>query len=336
MGKFSFKDKLKEEVVFDSGIRGKRILLYGCNDTGKTFQACHFPHPFLIETEAGGSGVNCPKEDCTERWSKFTDIVDDLVKNADDYKDELQTVIIDTAENLVKLSERAVCNTFGVRDLSEITGKQNGYNICRTDFQLQINRLTAKRYAVIFIAHEETIDMTDEVTGETYKFIQPKGTSNEKSSMRMLRDLCDYCIYCRPNGIDKETYETINSTAICKRTKNVFARSRFAIKTIVNPFTAENLILAIEDSVKKSAEQEGAKVGEIKETEKYTKKDYLEIIKPYVTKLWGVCQDDVTQIIECELGEGRKVSDATDDELVALDNIYNNLVTKATLLGIDV
>ena len=84
----------------------------------------------------------------------------------------------------------------------------------------------------------------------------------------------------------------------------LIARSRFAIKTIVNPFTAENLISAIEDSVKKSAEQEGAKVGEIKETEKYTKKDYLEIIKPYVTKLWGVCQEDVTRIIECELGEG--------------------------------
>ena len=105
----------------------------------------------------------------------------------------------------------------GVRKKREVDDSNSSEEtICRTDFQLQINRLTAKRYTVIFISHEETIDMTDEVTGEVYKFIQPKGTSNEKSSMRMLRDLCDYCIYCRPNGIDKETYETINSTAICK------------------------------------------------------------------------------------------------------------------------
>lgn len=336
MAKFSFKDKLKEEVKFDDGIRGKKIVIYGCNDTGKTFQACHLPHSFLVMTESGGSAVNCPKEDCTEKWSHFKEIVDDLVKNAEEYQEDLQTVVIDTAENLVKLSERAVCSQFGVRDLSEITGKQNGYNICRNDFQMQINRLTSKQYTVVFIAHEETIEMTDEVSGETYNFVQPKGTSNEKSSMRMLRDLCDFCIYCRPNGIDKETYETIPSTAICKRTKNVFARSRFAIQTLINPFTAENLVKAIEDAVRKSAEMEGAEIGKSVQKQDYTKDDYLELIKPYMTKLWGICQDDVASIVEYELGEGRKVSDATDDELVALDNIYNNLVTKATLLGIQV
>ncbi len=336
MAKFNFKDKLKEEVKFDDGIRGKKIILYGCNDTGKTFQACHLPKPFLIMTEAGGSAVNCPKEDCTEKWSKFKEICDDLVKNAEEYETDLQTIVIDTAENLVKLSERAVCNEFGVRDLSEIQGKQNGYNLCRNDFQMQINRLTAKKYTVVFIAHEETVEMTDEVSGDTYVFYQPKGTSNEKSSMRMLRDLCDYCIYLRPNGIDKDTYETIPSTAICKRTKNVFARSRFAIQTLINPFTADNLVEAIEKSVRKSAEMEGAEIG-VSETKKdYTKEDYIELISPYMKKLWSICPSDVASIVECELGEKRKVTDATDDEIVALDNIYNNLVTKATLLAIEV
>lgn len=338
MAKFSFADKLKEEVKFDDGIKGKKILIYGCNDTGKTYQSCHLPSPFLIMTESGGSAVNCPKEDCTEKWSKFKDICEDLVKNAKEYqsKEMLQTVIIDTAENLVKLSERATCNEFGVRDLSEITGKQNGYNICRNDFQMQINKLTAKGYTVVFISHEEKVEMTDEVSGETYDFYQPKGTSNEKSSMRMLRDLCDYCIYLRPNGIDKETYETILSTGICKRTRNVFARSRFAIQTLINPFTAENLIKAIEDSVRKSAEMEGAMIGATEQNKSYTKDDYLEIIKPYVDALFPVCGEDVNYIVEMELGEGRKISSATDKELTALDNIYNNLVTKATLLGIEV
>lgn len=336
MAKFSFKEKIKEEVKFDDGIRGKKIVLYGCNDVGKTYQACHFPKPFLIMTEAGGSAVNCPKEDCTEKWSKFKEIVDDLCKNAEDYEEILQTVIIDTAENLVKLSERAVCNEFGVRDLSEITGKQNGYNICRTDFQMQINRLTAKRYTVIFISHEETIEMEDEISGEEYNFVQPKGSSNEKSSLRLIRDMCDFCVYLRPNGIDKETYETIPSTAICKRTRNVFARSRFDIQTIVDPFTADNLVKAIEDAVKKSAKNEKAKIGKVQEKKKETKEDYFEKIKPYMTELWNVDQDFVSGVLEQELGEGRKLSSATDKELVALDNIYNQLVTKATLLGIEI
>ena len=64
--------------------------------------------------------------------------------------------------------------------------------------------------------------------------------------------------------------------------------------------------------------------------------DYLELIKPYVEKLFVVCKDDVNIIVSEELGDGRKISSATDDELIKLDNIYNRLVTKATLLGIEV
>lgn len=336
MARVSFLDALNSENLFDDGIKGKKILVYGTNDGGKTYQTAHFPKPYLVMTEAGGGAVNIPKVDCTDKWSQFKDVVDDVCKNVDSYKDKLQTIIIDTAENLVELSERAICNEFGVRDLSEITGKQNGYNLARKDFKAQINRLTSKGYTVIFIAHEETVDLTDEVTGEVYPFVQPKGTSNEKSSMRMLRDLVDFCIYTKVNGIDPETFETIPSTAVCKRTKNVFARSRFAIDTIVNPFTAENIIDAMERAVKKSAEMEGAEIGYVAPKKAETKEDYFEKIKPYCAKLLKVCKEEVNNIVESELGVGRKITSATDDELVALDNIYNNLVTKATMLGVEV
>lgn len=335
---FNFDNLLAEEVTFDSGMQGKKIMVYGVNDTGKTKQLTKLEKPLLIMTESGGSAVNCPKVACDD-WRTFKEIVDDMTnkKNFADRFEKCKTLLIDTSENLVNQSERAVCNQFGVRDLSEITGKQNGYKICRTDFEMQINRLTSKGYCVVFIAHEERVELEDEVSGEPYTFIQPKGTSNEKSSMRMLRDLCDYCIYLRPNGIDKETYETIPSTAICRRTKNVFARSRFNIQTFIDPFTADGLIEAVEMSVKKSAEEENVAIAEYTNKKKeYTKEDYFEIIKPYVDRLFEVCGDDVIAIVETQLGEGKKITDATDDQLILLDNIYNNLVTKATLLGIEI
>ena len=334
---FNFEDLVKEEVTFDSGMQGKKLMVYGVNDTGKTKQLTKLDRPFLIMTESGGSAVNCPKVPCDD-WRTFKEIIDDMTnkKNFEKRFEVCRTIIIDTAENLVNESERSVCAQFGVRDLSEIQGRQNGYKIARTDFEMQINRLTSKGYCVVFIAHEEKVEMLDEISGETYMFVQPKGTSNEKSSMRMLRDLCDYCIYLRPNGIDKETYETIPSTAICRRTKNVFARSRFNIQTFIEPFTADGLIEAVEKSVIKSAEEENVAISKYTNKKKsYTKEDYFDIIKPYVERLFEVCGDEVVNIIEAQLGENRKVTDATDDELVALDNIYNNLVTKATLLGIE-
>lgn len=334
---FSLDNLLKEEVKFETGIKGKKILLYGCNDVGKTKQMSKMPKPFLIMTEAGGSAVSCLKEAC-DTWGHFKEIVDDLTssKNLEKRKEQIETIIIDTAENLVAQSERSVCNQFGVRDLSEIQGRQNGYKIARTDFEQQINKLASKGYCVVFIAHEERVEFEDEVSGETYTFVQPKGTSNEKSSMRMLRDLTDFCIYLRPNGIDKETYKTIPSTAICRRTKNVFARSRFDIQTFIDPFTANGLIDAIDKAVENSAKEENVEITDyVERKNKYTKEDYVEIITPYVQKLWEVCADEVTSIIEAQLGEGRRISEAKDTELVALDNIYNNLVTKATLLGIE-
>lgn len=326
------------EDAFMSGMEGKKIMIYGVNDTGKTKQLTKLDRPLLLMTESGGSAVKCRKLPVS-KWSKFKEIVESLTteKTFEQMYESYRTILVDTGENLVDLSEKAVCNEFGVRDLSEISGKQNGYKIARTDFQMQINKLTSVGYTVVFICHEEKVEMEDEVTGETYNFIQPKGTSNEKSSMRMLRDLCDFCIYLRPNGIDPQTYETIPSTAICKRTKNVFARSRFAIQTFIDPFTAQGLIDAIEKAVEKSAEEEDAEIEKYKLVkDDYTKDDYLEIIKPYVDALFPVCGEDVNYIVEMELGEGRKISSATDKELTALDNIYNNLVTKATLLGIEV
>lgn len=326
------------EDAFMSGIEGKKIMIYGVNDTGKTKQLTKLDRPLLLMTESGGSAVKCRKLPVS-KWSKFKEIVESLTaeKTFEQMYEAYRTILVDTGENLVDLSEKAVCNEFGVRDLSEINGKQNGYKIARTDFQMQINKLTSVGYTVVFICHEEKVEMEDEVTGETYNFIQPKGTSNEKSSMRMLRDLCDFCIYLRPNGIDPQTYETIPSTAICKRTKNVFARSRFAIQTFIDPFTAQGLIDAIEKAVEKSAEEEDAEIEKYRLIkDDYTKDDYLEIIKPYVDALFPVCGEDVNYIVEMELGEGRKISSATDKELTSLDNIYNNLVTKATLLGIEV
>lgn len=325
-----------EEDSFMSGMEGKKIMVYGVNDTGKTKQLTKLDRPLLLMTESGGSAVRCKKV-AVNTWSKFKEITDMLSKESTFEKmyEAYRTILVDTGENLVELSERATSSQFGVRDLSEITGKQNGYKIARSDFAMQINKLTSLGYCVIFICHEEKVEMEDEVTGETYEFIQPKGTSNEKSSMRMLRDLCDFCIYLKPNGINPETHETIPSTAICKRTKHVFARSRFAIQTFINPFTAKGLTDAIDLAVQKSAEEEGAEIQAYKrDTSGYGLEDYFSIIKPYVKKLNPICGDDIVAIVEEQLGAGRKITSATEDEIVALDVIYNNLVTKACLLGI--
>lgn len=324
-----------EETGMVGSLEGQKILLYSGNNLGKTYQSTRLPKPLLLMTEAGGNAVRCPKVAVT-RWSVFKDLVNQLTsdKNIEQMREKYQTIIIDTLQNAVELAEQAICTEFSVRDLSEITGKQNGYSLYRKDFKTQINRLCSCGYTVVFIDHEETVELEDELTGDKYSFTQPKGSGNIKSSTRFIRDLCDFCIYLKSNGID-ENGDTIPSTGICKQTKRVFARSRYAIQTFINPFTAKNLEEAIIKAIEKSAEEEGATLSGWKpDTTNYTSEDWIGMIAPYFKAIHKKYPEKAQDIVESELGVGAKVSKATDDNLTELENIYNQMVTFACDQGI--
>lgn len=327
-----------EEDSVSYGLEGLKILIYGKNTLGKTPQSMKFPKPLLIMGESGGSALKGFKVK-TNSKKDFVDTIMQLTneKTFPKMKEKFQTIVIDTIEDIIELYETALAREFGVRDVGEIQklekGNPNGYSVYRKEFKQHINMLTSCGYTVIFIAHEETVEI--ERDGKTVNFIQPKGSKGDKSASRFIRDLCDFRFYIKSNGVDKETKKTIMSTAWCVETDEFYAGSRFSIQSFVNPFTAENLIEAIEKAQKKSAEEQDSDLKEFKvETNNYTKEDYFEIIKPYVIKLNKLYPELVIEIIESQLGEGVKVSQATDEQLIELETIYTRLVNLACERGI--
>lgn len=347
MAKINLRELKPEPIV--KSLKGQKIYLYGSNDTGKTFQSAKLPKPLLLMTEPGGNAVACPKQTVT-KWAIFKDIVSQLTSERVDKSDKdgrfewetmqdlFLTIIIDTVDNLVDEAEKSVCQEFGVRDLSEIDKSEaNGWAIYRKDFKTQIDRLCQFGYTVVFIGHEE-VETRDEngnkVTKKTkggtyYEFVQPKGSGNEKSSTRFVRDMCDFCMYLRPNGID-ENGMTIPSTAICKETKFSFGRSRYAIQTYIDPFNAANLQDAIFAAIEKTAKDEGASLcGWEKKDTSLKAQDWIDMIKPYMQAIFTKSPEFVQAVVEEELGAGKKVSAATDEDVTQLENIYNKLVTFA-------
>jgi hypothetical protein len=347
MAKINLRELKPEPIV--KSLKGQKIYLYGSNDTGKTFQSAKLPKPLLLMTEPGGNAVACPKQTVT-KWAIFKDIVSQLTSERVDKNDKdgrfewetmqdlFLTIIIDTVDNLVDEAEKSVCQEFGVRDLSEIDKSEaNGWAIYRKDFKTQIDRLCQFGYTVVFIGHEE-VETRDEngntVTKKTkggtyYEFVQPKGSGNEKSSTRFVRDMCDFCMYLRPNGID-ENGVTIPSTAICKETKFSFGRSRYAIQTYIDPFNAVNLQDAIFAAIEKTAKDEGASLcGWEKKDTSLKAQDWIDMIKPYMQAIFTKSPEFVQAVVEEELGTGKKVSAATDEDVTQLENIYNKLVTFA-------
>lgn len=324
-----------EETGMNGSLAGQKALLYGGNSLGKTFQASKMPKPLLLMTEAGANGVKCKKLP-VNKWATFKDVVKQLTdeKTLDQMKEQYFTIIIDTLENLVSLSEQAVCSEFGVRDLSEITGKQNGYSIYRKDFKSQVNKLCSCGYFVLFIDHEEIVELEDPITGEKYNFVQPKGSGNIKSSTRFVRDMCDFTFFVHGGETD-ENGDAIPSSLLCKQTRHAFARSRYAIQTFVKPFTAKNMEDAIIKAIEKSASDEGANLSDWKpDTSDYTAQDWIDMISPYYKAIYKKDSEKAKAIVENELGAGAKVSKATDEQKMELENIYNQMVTHACDMGL--
>ena len=66
----------------------------------------------------------------------------------------------------------------------------------------------------------------------------------------------------------------------------------------------------------------------------YTKEDWINMIQPYFKAIHKKYPEKVKEIVACELGEGGKISQATDEQLMELENIYNQLVSYACEFGI--
>lgn len=334
MAKMVLLDLEQDDVV--GSLDGLVTVIVGDNNTGKTFNATKFEKPLLLMSEYGGRGVKCHKIPCTS-WAIFLDVVKQLTdpKTLPEMQSKFKTIIVDTLSNLVAYNELATSQSFGVTDLSEITGKQNGYKISRTNFAMAINKLVSVGYHVVFIDHTEVITQKDELTGEDIEFIIPKGSNNEKSSARLIRDMADVVAYVKANPYDTENMKEVPSSLIFKRTKHVFARSRFSDLPLMIPvFTAESFKETVLNAIESRAELEGSGISDFARSQERTKEEWFNEIKPLMVKVHGSYPDKAVEITETYLGQGRKITSATDDESKKLESIYNDLLGFVIQMGL--
>lgn len=326
------------DTSMTSGIKGQKILVYGSNSVGKSLQASKMPKPLMLLTEAGGNACNCAKVNIRS-WNDFINVVQQLTSNYEKASKQFQTIIIDTSDALISLAESFVCRKYGCSTVGEVQGVTdsiNGYLYARGLFKQQIDLLTSFDYTVMFNSHEVYDEKyIDALTGNVVTKIIPHGSDKPKSSHRYLRDLCDFTFFIEPQGLD-ENGNVIMSKALCKETKNVFARSRYSgVQTFIEPYTAENLIKAIENGIKRTADDEGMKlVSKRKVDEQMTKEDWFALIEPYIKKCFKTAPDFVKKILSENLGEGKKLTSATDEQINKLENIYNDLVDYCCINGI--
>lgn len=327
MAKVNLLELEAENVV--GTLKGLVEVWAGSNNVGKTYNFSKMPKPLLIACEAGARGVKCPTVHINS-WGDFIDVVKQLTdpKTLEDMQKKYETIGVDTLEMMVLFSDNSVAQRYGVSTLSEISGKENGYVISRTQIAMAIQKLVSASYHIVFLTHEEAVTMTDEMTGEEYEFFIPKQSKNEKSSARFIRDLADVVIYLKANPYDVENDREVLSTAIYKRTKTCFARSRFSDLPFCLPnFNAKDHQKILLDAIEARAKREECGVTDYEEIKPKTAQEWQNMIKPILEKVAKFNSTVAQEIVEGQLGSGVKVSKTTDEDCIKLENIYNQLLT---------
>lgn len=326
-----FNPKISKVVA---GIEGKCILLHSEErKLGKTTQACRMPKPYYLRFEQGINAIEGIPYADLNNWADFKRVNKQLTdpKNADRIKEMYSSLIFDTVDVAIKWCEEYVCNTNGIQKLQELPYGQ-GFKAYENEWFKEINKLTNAGFTIIFISHSKEREKTDPVTGESYTQMCPVGGSKD---IDLILNLVDFIGYVRSNGISPDGDE-IPSSIYFANTRDFQAGSRFKyMPKVISPFTAENVQKAIKEAVEKEEAERGVKAisyeekKEIEKEEKISFDELMDRINEIGEKIVNAGHmDDLIEIVEEELGTGKKVSECKPKQYGACEVILGNLEDK--------
>ena len=298
MAKFDITEIQESTITVD--LAGKIIGLVGTNNVGKSYVSARlFPGQTLwLATEKGYNAQGGLRPYDIEVWGDFRDAVSQLTtrnkKKREKVRSMYKCVVVDVADKLPNL-----CNAYIISQYNE--------------------KKSAK-------AQAEGTDFTP------------------------ITEIADIPFGGGYASLNKELDTQINKLALskgyCTQHKEFFARSRFTqCPEEINPFTADNLKEMVKIACEREAELLGARTvtyaeeeaarNEVKQAKKLSSDELIEMIQPVFVALVKAKYKSVTlSIVEQYLGvdddgKPRKISEAEETDVDALQCIYDNLVNFA-------
>lgn len=308
--------------VVARGLEGKIITIYGSNNLGKTKQATRFKKPYYLGFEKGLNAIAGVPFAAINSWSDFKKVNKQLTHKGTTTKarEVYQTIIFDEVEASARYCSKFICDKY---DSDTIASGRDGFGLWKeyeTEYWEEIDKLIGAGFTVVFIAHQ-----TEDKQGK----IWPKG---DKRALSPVIDNSDIIVYVRSNGIDEKN-QVIKSSAFMAETSEFFARSRFDyIQTNLVEFTAEALEEAIIKAIELQEKEEGITAVTYSEQKETLKSDELEfdnlkaIIIEYGKKLHANGKGTiVNEIIENNLGKGKKVTDFVKSQVEVMAVVLDEL-----------
>jgi hypothetical protein len=267
-----------------------------------------------------------------EKIEKLQKKVDE--SNYIQFKNQFQTIVIDTLTALDKSAEKYILDEADVNEMSDVAhGKlykkweNEVYNTFDKFFGLG-------DFTYLVLAHDDVREYGEDEDGEKIYQAYPKGN---KRVVKPVINLCDLVIFLKSNGLD-ENHRVIPSSAILGECNLCFARSKWDnMDLFIKEYSAENLEAVVNKAIDEQ-EKNGVKVGTHREQQqsqidkltvdwKEVQSKILELAK----KIYehdgedtdGVNFTKYNEIVEEFLGQDGKVSEATAKQIGSLQNILS-------------
>lgn len=310
-------------------LKGYSVFFYGEPKSGKTTTAVRFPDSLLLAFEKGYNAIPGVRAQPIEKWSDFKSVLRQLRK--DELKAAYQTIVVDTVDIAYGLCEKYICAQNGVSVLSEIPyGK--GYQLVEKEFDECLRQIVQLDYGLVMISHSQDKLFKDE-EGEEYNQIIP---TMDKRGNKIVTRMADIIGYSRTI----ETEEGTQTRLFIRGTSRFVAGSRFPDTPDSIIFSYQNLVDTIHDAVEKLEDQYGASAITDENSNLYAVDDTIEeveveeLIEKFQELASELAEQDekyfvprIQTIVRNVLGEGKKIVDATPDQVdlvqVALEELQD-------------
>ena len=184
----------------------KMFVIGGPAMSGKTYNACKFPNPILINTDGNCSKVTTPSIYLNDKkyktYKEKMELLFGVLKELNETTTTYQTIVIDLIEDIFDICEGYVLEKYKVDNLGKVPGYATGYTERKVNMQNVITALKTltNKYYVVVITH--TVD---------------KVVDDKQVTMSMLKE--DFYILLEGKADAVVSCKKLGNTYITKMTK---------------------------------------------------------------------------------------------------------------------
>lgn len=334
MANFSLDDLLElEPSKISRDLSGYITYVFGAPKVGKTTLARDMG-ALIVACEDGTRALTGAYAQKAKNWADIRALMrfckDDRIKA------KYKAIAIDTVDVAASYCEKYVCAQLDIQTLGEGGWTKNGWSVFKKEFEEVFRTITMEGYAVLFISHDKTEEVT-RPDGTTYTRVVATAPS---SINRIIKNMSDIIAYGYFDSITQERYMMLRSF---DGMADVGCRFQYIESKI--PFGYDSLVEALNAAIDKEEEVAGSgAVVEKKEKEENKELDFDVLMSEFseiIANIPGSSDNTqstedgkkfaeywvprISEITNKYLGTGKKVSQCTRAQVEQLSLIVDEI-----------